>query len=106
MATPALAWYGSDFLKDRYLRRAISGDMVGSIAITEPDSGSDVASLRTFARVEGEGYRINGQKLYITNGTQADFFTLLALTSEEGEEPSFSHLSFLEMLTVLNVANP
>ena len=90
MATPALAWYGSDFLKDRYLRRAISGDMVGSIAITEPDSGSDVASLRTFARVEGEGYRINGQKLYITNGTQADSFTLLALTSEEGEEPSFS----------------
>jgi citronellyl-CoA dehydrogenase len=83
MATPAIAEFGSEYLKETYLRPAIAGDMVGSIAVTEPDAGSDVASLKTTAKREGDVYVINGSKTFITNGTQADFLTLLARTSDE-----------------------
>jgi len=82
MATPALARYGSHMLKERYLKPAIKGEMVCSIAVTEPDAGSDVARIRTMARREGDEYVINGSKMYITNGTQADWICLLARTSE------------------------
>ncbi len=84
MATPALAKYGSHELKKRYLEPALKGEMVASIAVTEPDAGSDVASIKTFARRDGDEYVINGSKIFITNGTQADFLTLLARTSPEG----------------------
>lgn len=90
MATPAIDEFGSDYLKDRYLRGAIAGDLIGAIAVTEPDAGSDVAALKTVARKEGDYYILNGSKLYITNGTQADFFTLLARTSDEPGYHSFS----------------
>lgn len=83
MATPAIAEFGSEYLKEKYLVPAIAGDMVGSIAVTEPDAGSDVAALRTTARREGDVYVINGSKTFITNGTQSDFLTLLARTSDE-----------------------
>src|SRR6185369_11770008 len=56
---------------------------VCSIAVTEPDAGSDVAALRTRAVVDGDEWVINGSKLYITNGTQADWLCLLARTSED-----------------------
>jgi len=82
MATPAIAEFGSEYLKETYLKPAIAGDMVGSIAVTEPDAGSDVAALKTTAKREGDVYVINGSKTYITNGTQADFLTLLARTSD------------------------
>ncbi len=83
MATPAIDQFGSDYLKETYLKPAIAGDMVGAIAVTEPDAGSDVAALKTFAKREGDEYVINGSKTFITNGTQADFLTLLARTSDE-----------------------
>ena len=82
MATPAIAEFGSEYLKETYLRAAIKGEMVGAIAVTEPDAGSDVAALKTFARKVGDAYVLNGSKTYITNGTQADFLTLLARTSD------------------------
>jgi citronellyl-CoA dehydrogenase len=84
MATPALARYGSPELKERILAPTIRGDMVASIAVTEPDAGSDVAGIRTRAARDGDQWVINGSKLYITNGTQADWLCLLARTSEEG----------------------
>ncbi len=84
MATPALARFGSHELKERYLAPAIRGDMVAAIAVTEPDAGSDVAGLRTRAVRDGDEWVINGTKLYITNGTQADWLCLLARTSDEG----------------------
>ena len=90
MATPAIAEFGSEYLKDTYLRAAIKGEMVGAIAVTEPDAGSDVAALKTFARKDGDVYVLNGSKTYITNGTQADFLTLLARTSEAPGYHSFS----------------
>jgi len=83
MATPALAEFGSDDLKRRFLAPAIAGDMVAAIGVSEPDAGSDVAAIRTRAVVDGSDYVINGSKMWITNGTQADFVTLLARTSGE-----------------------
>ncbi len=90
MSTPAIAEFGSEYLKDKYLKAAIKGEMVGAIAVTEPDAGSDVAALKTFARKEGDSYVLNGSKTYITNGTQADFLTLLARTSEDPGYHCFS----------------
>jgi citronellyl-CoA dehydrogenase len=83
MATPALARYGSDELKQQYLAPSIRGELVASVAVTEPDAGSDVAGIRTRARRDGDEWVINGSKLYITNGTQADWLCLLARTSDE-----------------------
>jgi citronellyl-CoA dehydrogenase len=83
MATPALARYGSPELKERYLAPSIRGEVVASIAVTEPDAGSDVAGIRTRAARDGDEWIINGSKLYITNGTQADWLCLLARTSEK-----------------------
>jgi citronellyl-CoA dehydrogenase len=82
MATPALAVHGSDALREKYLARAISGEWVSSIAVSEPGAGSDVASLKTTATRDGDDYLINGSKMWITNATQADFLCLLANTGE------------------------
>ena len=90
MATPAIDEFGSEYLKDRFLRAAIAGEMVGAIAVTEPDAGSDVAALKSTAKKEGDVYVLNGSKIYITNGTQADFYTLLARTSDAPGAHSFS----------------
>jgi citronellyl-CoA dehydrogenase len=70
MATPSLHRYGTHELKERFLAPAIRGEMVCSIAVTEPDAGSDVAGLRTRADRDGDEWVINGSKLYITNGAQ------------------------------------
>lgn len=90
MATPAIDQFGSAYLKEKYLKAAIQGEMVGAIAVTEPGAGSDVAALQTFARRDGDSYILSGSKTYITNGTQADFLTLLARTSEAPGYHSFS----------------
>ncbi|MEO1289280.1 MAG: acyl-CoA dehydrogenase family protein [Chloroflexota bacterium] len=82
MCTPALADFGSEYLKETYLAPSIRGEMVGAIAVTEPDAGSDVARIRTRAERDGDEYVINGSKMYITNGTQADWICLLARTSD------------------------
>jgi citronellyl-CoA dehydrogenase len=92
MATPALHQFGTHELKTKYLAPAITGDMVCAIAVTEPDAGSDVAGLRTSARRDGDDWVINGRKLYITNGTQADWVCLLARTSEEGGHRGMSQI--------------
>jgi citronellyl-CoA dehydrogenase len=96
MATPALARYGSHELKERYLAPAIRGEVVTSIAVTEPDAGSDVAGIRTRAVRDGDEWVINGAKLYITNGTQADWLCLLARTSDD---PGFRGMSLIVVPT-------
>ncbi len=82
MCTPALAHHGSHALKQKFLAPSIRGEYVGCIGVTEPDAGSDVASIRTRAVEDGDDWVITGRKLYITNGTQADWVCLLARTSE------------------------
>lgn len=83
MATPALARFGSAELRAKYLTPAITGEMVASIAVSEPHAGSDVAAIKTTAVKDGDDYIINGTKMWITNSTQADFFCLLANTSDD-----------------------
>ncbi|MCU4182847.1 acyl-CoA dehydrogenase family protein [Acidiferrimicrobium sp. IK] len=94
MATPSLARFGTPELKAAYLAPALRGEMVASIAVTEPDAGSDVAGLRTRAVRDGDEWVINGSKLYITNGTQADWLCLLARTSDEGGSRGMSQIVF------------
>jgi citronellyl-CoA dehydrogenase len=94
MATPSLARFGTEELKQRYLVPALKGDMVASIAVTEPDAGSDVAGLRTRAVRDGDEWVINGSKIFITNGTQADWLCLLCRTSEEGGYRGMSQIVF------------
>lgn len=82
MATPALTAFGSDALKREFLAPAIAGDVVVSIGVSEQGAGSDVASMKTRARRDGDDYVISGSKMWITNGTQADWICLLCNTSD------------------------
>ncbi len=81
MATNHLAEAGSDALKKKYLSPAISGDMLGAIAVTEPGGGSDVAAMLTTAVKDGDEYIINGSKTFITNGVYADFVVVACKTN-------------------------
>ncbi len=76
MATQHIFRHGTEEQKERYLIPSIEGRKVGALAITEPDTGSDVAAIRTSAVKDGESYIINGAKTFITNGADGDFFTL------------------------------
>src|SRR5215470_4970934 len=82
MATPALARFGSDEVKREFLAPSISGDYVACLGVSEVGAGSDVASIKTNARKDGGDYVIDGAKMWITNGTQADWMCLLANTSD------------------------
>jgi citronellyl-CoA dehydrogenase len=82
MCTPALARFGSDELRREYLAPSIAGEIVGCIGVSEVGGGSDVAALKTCARVDGGDYLIDGSKMWITTGLQADWCCLLANTSE------------------------
>jgi alkylation response protein AidB-like acyl-CoA dehydrogenase len=84
MGTDFLYVYGNEAIHERLLKPAIRGEKIGAICITEPDAGSDLGSIATSAeRVDG-GYRLNGQKTWITSAPIADFFTVFARMGEEG----------------------
>lgn len=83
MATPPLDILGTEEQKQKYLIPAIKGEMIGALGISEPNAGSDVAGIQTFAVKDGDDYVINGSKIFITNGSFADFVTLAAKTSRE-----------------------
>ncbi|HWB64239.1 MAG TPA: acyl-CoA dehydrogenase family protein [Chitinophagales bacterium] len=80
MATNHILNAGSGYLKEKYLKPSVEGKMVGSIAISEPGAGSDVANLRTTARREGDYYIINGSKTFITNGYYGNFVNVACKT--------------------------
>ena len=82
MATPALARFGSDELRQEFLTPTLTGDRVCSIAVSEAGAGSDVASIKTTAVKDGDDYVINGSKMWITNGTQADWACMLVNTGD------------------------
>ncbi|HWK70706.1 acyl-CoA dehydrogenase family protein [Pollutimonas sp. M17] len=71
---------GTDAQKQAYLPRLASGELIGSFALTEPEAGSDAASLRTTAVREGDFYILNGTKRFITNAPEAGIFTVMART--------------------------
>ncbi|XP_050795663.1 probable acyl-CoA dehydrogenase 6 [Gopherus flavomarginatus] len=82
MATPVLTRFGSDELKRQFLVPTIAGEVVACLGVSEPGAGSDVASIKTTAVRKGDDYIINGGKMWITSGCQADWMCLLANSSE------------------------
>jgi acyl-CoA dehydrogenase len=92
IALPPVWKFGTEEQKQRYLVPGIRGEKIAALAITEPDAGSDVASLRTQARrVEG-GYVVNGSKTFITGGVRADFLVTAVRTKPEGGHHGISFL--------------
>ena len=82
MSSPYILKYGSKELKERYLPGIISGDLIGCIGITEPDTGSDVKNIKTRAEDKGDHYLINGSKTFITNGVYGDFVITVVKTDQ------------------------
>ncbi|MEA2486678.1 MAG: acyl-CoA dehydrogenase [Actinomycetota bacterium] len=75
--------FGTPAQHERWLRPAIEGRLVGGLAVTEPDAGSDVASLKCSAKRDGDHWVINGSKLFISNGAWADFIVVAAKTDKD-----------------------
>jgi citronellyl-CoA dehydrogenase len=94
MATPCIAELGSREQQEEFLKPALEGERIASLGVSEPGAGSDVAGIRTTAAKEGGDYVINGSKTYITNGTRADFVTLLVKTDPEAGYGGISILLF------------
>ncbi len=86
IAIPHIVQSGNADLIDRYVRPTLAGEMIGSLGITEPGAGSDVASIRTKAVRDGEHYVVNGAKTFITSGVRADFVTTAVRTGGDGYE--------------------
>jgi acyl-CoA dehydrogenase len=84
IALPHLVAAGDPYLIDTFARPTLAGQMIGSLAVTEPDGGSDVASLRTRAERDGDDYVVNGTKTFITSGARADFVTTAVRTGGPG----------------------
>jgi alkylation response protein AidB-like acyl-CoA dehydrogenase len=110
LATDPILHFGSEELKLKYLSPAVRGEKIGAFALTEPDAGSDASGIRTTAVKQGNGYRLNGPKTFITNGTICDFVTVAAYTDPsrrgtginlfvvEREDPGFSMIKKLQKL--------
>ena len=80
MASPHLANAGTDEQQAKYMPGIVSGGLISAVAITEPNAGSDVASIKARAENDGDDWVINGQKIYITNGVLADVYFVAAKT--------------------------
>jgi citronellyl-CoA dehydrogenase len=83
MATPVISDIGTPEQIEEFLKPALAGDKIVSLGVSEPAAGSDVAGIKTVAKRDGDDYVIRGQKTFITNGTRADFVTLLAKTNPD-----------------------
>ena len=83
MASPHLLHSGSEEQKQRYLPGILSGDTITAVAVTEPDAGSDVAGIRSTARRDGDGWRVSGRKMFITNAVYGDLVMLGARTNPD-----------------------
>ncbi|MGA8847585.1 MAG: acyl-CoA dehydrogenase family protein [Nocardioides sp.] len=84
IALPHIVSSGNPHLIDRFVRPTLAGELIGSLAVTEPGGGSDVAGIRTTAVRAGDEYVVNGAKTFITSGTRADFVTTAVRTGGPG----------------------
>ncbi|MGZ8723988.1 MAG: acyl-CoA dehydrogenase family protein, partial [Aeromicrobium sp.] len=84
IALPHIVAGGNPDLIDRYVRPTLAGEKIGSLAVTEPGGGSDVANLSTKAVRDGDEFLVNGSKTFITSGVRADFVTTAVRTGAEG----------------------
>lgn len=83
IGSQALIIDGTEEQKQSYLPKMATGEIIGSFCLTEPDAGSDAAAVRTTAKKEGDLYRLNGTKRFITNAPKADLFTVFARTNPD-----------------------
>jgi acyl-CoA dehydrogenase len=83
IVAPYLVKYASEDLKQKWLPKMVTGEVIGAIAMTDPSGGSDLANLKTKAVRDGDDYVISGQKVFITNGQMADFVIVACRTSDE-----------------------
>src|SRR5699024_7854704 len=82
LGTMPIYYYGTEEQKQKYLPKLASGEYIGAFALTEPGAGSDAASLKLRAERQGDEYVLNGSKIFITNGIEADVFLVIARTGE------------------------
>jgi len=82
LGSGAIGLAGTEAQKRRYLPRVAAGEAIAAFALSEPDAGSDVAALACTARPDGDGYRLDGEKTWISNGGIADFYVVFARTGE------------------------
>ncbi|MEZ4409989.1 MAG: acyl-CoA dehydrogenase family protein [Polyangiales bacterium] len=94
MATPVLSDLGSPEQIEEFLKPALRGEKIAALGVSEPGCGSDVAAMRTWARRDGDDYVINGSKTFITNGTRADFITLMLKTEPDKGHAGISIVTF------------
>ncbi len=87
IVVPYIYNFGNDEQKDRWLPGCVTGDIITAVAMTEPGAGSDLASIRTTAVKDGEGYVINGQKTFISNGINCDLVIVAAKTDPNADPP-------------------
>ncbi|HEY8677410.1 MAG TPA: acyl-CoA dehydrogenase family protein [Candidatus Dormibacteraeota bacterium] len=92
IATPPLFQFGTEEQRRRWLAPAIKGEKIVALGVTEPSGGSDIAHVEMTARRDGDAYVVNGSKMFITNGVQADVVVLLARTMPEGGHHGLSML--------------
>ena len=90
ICAPYIEKYGTEEQRERWLPKIVSGEFVTAIAMTEPGAGSDLQAIRTSARPSGNGYAINGQKTFITNGQHADLVIVVAKTDPEAGSKGIS----------------
>src|SRR5206468_5956245 len=82
MVTGSMARFGNDEQRDRWVSRLAAGELLGAFSLSEAASGSDAASLQCRAECQDDSYIINGTKLWVTNGGEADIYLLMARTGE------------------------
>ena len=84
MATHALSKFGNEEQKKKYLPPLANGETMGVVAVTDPSGGSDVAGIKTSAKLDGDTYILNGRKCFITNSHISDYWVVIARTGEGG----------------------
>jgi acyl-CoA dehydrogenase len=106
MASPHLQHAGSKAQLERYMPDIIAGRKITAVAMTEPDAGSDLASMRTTARREGNEWVLNGTKMFITNGVYGDVYFVAAKTGEPGRNHQVSMFIVEKGAPGFSVARP
>jgi acyl-CoA dehydrogenase len=106
LGSGAISLAGSPELKTRYLRRVVAGEAIAAFALSEPDAGSDVAALRCRATRTPEGYTLEGEKTWISNGGIADFYCVFARTSGPDVRPDGTTSSDGITAFVVDAATP
>lgn len=94
IVTPYFKSYGTEEQKQRWLPKCLTGEYISAIAMTEPNAGSDLASIRTTARKEGDDYILNGEKTFITNGMNADVVIVVCKTDPKAT-PAYKGISLI-----------